>query len=456
MAPRLSKLIKPFITAAIFFYSANSFASSTLHYWQQANIDWRSEAGSHINILADEQPAFTALKPYIPLFEQLTGISVGFHALEQSQMRARRHQDLSEGLGLYDVLPMGITFLGEAQSQGWIEPLQPYLDNPKITDKTWYQLDDISDRSLALCKINDILYSLPFDFSAPIYFYRKDLFERFNLKVPDTYEELYATKIKLQRAIDATPDLIGMHAFAARTLPGAGLNTWTVLPVMRAYGAQVIDEQNMSVFNSTETAQSLRVYRDLATGYGNPDNSRLLHFYEIRRLFKQGKLASAFLASHFYNEIDTAEESNIWNKWEAAPLPKGPIARETSPWAWAFAINSKSNKKTAAWLFIQWATSEQTSSLLSTGGSPPRKKVWHEKLFTLVNKPGFNTTMLWVFDHATADRLQAGMEEFPVIGEIISQAFSQIFYGADINQTIKTTDKKINETMHTFKSRSEN
>jgi multiple sugar transport system substrate-binding protein len=64
--------------------------------------------------------------------------------------------------------------------------------------------------------------------------------------------------------------------------------------------------------------------------------------------------------------------------------------------------------------------------------------------------------MLWVFDHATADRLQAGMVEFPVIGEIISQAFSQIFYGADINQTIKTTDKKINETMHTFKSRSEN
>lgn len=440
------------LLAAIALFSPVSIASATLQYWQQANINWQSEAGSHINILADEQPAFLALKPYIPLFEQLTGISVGFHALEQSQMRSRRHQDLSEGLGLYDVLPMGITFLGEAQNQGWIEPLQPYLDNPLITDKTWYQLEDISERSLTLCKINNKLYSLPFDFSAPIYFYRKDLFERFNLEVPDTYEQLHATKIKLQRAIDADSKLAGMHAFASRTLPGAGLNTWTVLPVMRAYGAEVLNEQGISTFDSPQTAQSLKMYRNLVTGYGNPENSRLLHFYEIRQLFKHGKLASAILASHFYNEIDTAEESDIWNKWEAAPLPKGPVARETSPWAWAFAINSHSNKKIAAWLFIQWATSEQTAALLSTGGSPPRQKVWHEKLFTLVNKPGFNNAMLWVFEHATPDRLQAGMVEFPVIGEIISQTFSQIFYGADIKQLIKSTDAKINANMHALKT----
>ncbi len=448
-------MIKHLLTAVILLFTPLSIANTMLHHWQKAEINWQSESGNHINILADAQPAFMALKPYIPLFEELTGISVGFHALEQSQMRVRRHQDLSMGTGLYDVLPMGITFLGEAQSHGWVERLQPYIDNPMLTDKSWYQLEDISERSLALCKINNNIYSLPFDFSAPIYFYRKDLFERFDLKVPDTYEQLLTTKLALQRAIDQDPKLTGMHAFASRTLPGAGLNTWTVLPVMRAYGAQVLNQRGVSVFNSPETAQSLQIYRDIVTGYGNPDNSRLLHFYEIRRLFKQGKLASAFIASHFYNEIDTAEESDIWNKWEAAPLPKGPIARETSPWSWGFAINSQSNKKEAAWLFIQWATSEQTAALLSTGGSPPRKKVWHDKLFTLVNKPGFNNAMLWVFDHASPDRLQAGMVEFPIIGEVISHTFSQIFYGADIKQSIKATEEKINANMQLLHSRSD-
>ena len=136
MASSLFKFKKPLLSVALLIFCQYSFASATLQHWQQASINWQSKAGSHINILADEQPAFMALKPYIPLFEQLTGISVGFHALEQSQMRVRRHQDLSEASGLYDVLPMGITFLGEAQSQGWIEPLQPYIDNPKLTDKS--------------------------------------------------------------------------------------------------------------------------------------------------------------------------------------------------------------------------------------------------------------------------------------------------------------------------------
>ena len=55
--------------------------------------------------------------------------------------------------------------------------------------------------------------------------------------------------------------------------------------------------------------------------------------------------------------------------------------------------------------------------------------------------------MLWVFDHATPDRLQAGMVEFPVIGKVISYTFSQIFYGADIKESIKTTHTKINVDM---------
>ncbi|NMR25078.1 extracellular solute-binding protein [Pseudoalteromonas sp. NEC-BIFX-2020_015] len=424
-------------------------AKTKLSNWQEADIDWRAFEGTHINVLADQQPAFMALKPYLPVFKELTGINVGFHALEQSKMRRRRSKDLEKGLGLYDVLPMGVTFLGQAYEKNYIDPIAPYINNPALTDKNWYKIDDISPNSLALCQINGTLLSLPFDFSAPIFFYRKDLFDKFELQVPNTYEELIQTKIALQKAIDLNPELAGMSAFASRTLPGAGLNTWTVLPVMRAYGAQILTQEGEALSNSREAQKGIKAYRDLVVGYGNPSNSRTLHFYDIRKLFKEGKLASAFIASHFYNEIDTPKESDIWDKWEAAPLPKGPQARETSPWAWAFAINSKSSKKSAAWLFIQWATSAQTASLLSTGGSPPRQQIWQEQLFTLVNKPGFNATMLWVFEHATPAHIQSGIAQFPAIGEIISHAYSQIFYGADIHQTLNNSNDKITVVLET-------
>lgn len=424
-------------------FSTSVSAKTSLANWQQANVDWQAYSGSHINVLADQQPSFMALKPYLPLFEKLTGITVGFHALEQSQMRRRRGKDLSKGLGLYDVLPMGVTFLGQAHKKQWLEPLTPYLNNPKLTDKNWYKLTDINSRSLALCKVNSELLSLPFDFSAPILFYRKDLFTRFNIPVPDTYEQLIKAKIQLQKAIDKSPDLYGMHAFASRTLPGAGLNTWTVLPVMYAYGAEVINSQGQPVINSPEAKQSLEVYKQLVTGFGNPNNSQALHFYEIRKLFKQGKLAAAFIASHFYNEIDTEAESHIWDKWEAAPLPQGPISRETSPWAWAYAINKQSQNKSAAWLFIQWATSAQTAKLLSTGGSPPRQQIWQEQLFALVNKPGFNNTMVWVFDNASPANIQSSHAAFPIIGEIISRGFSQVFYGANISETLNKNNQEL-------------
>ena len=423
-------------------------SKTSLSHWQQADIDWRQHNGSHINVLADEQPAFMALKPYIPVFEKLTGISVGFHALEQSKMRHRRAIDLSKGLGLYDVIPMGVTFLGQAHANHYLEPLAGYLNNPQLTDLSWYKMDDISPNSLSLCQINGTLLSLPFDFSAPIYFYRKDLFDKFNISVPDTYEALLSTKVTLQQALDKHPDYNGMHAFASRTMPGAGLNTWTVLPIMRSYGAQIISGKVTATSNSHAANTAIRVYRDLVTGYGNPLNSRTLHFYQIRKLFKEGKLASAFIASHFYNEIDTEDESIIWDKWEAAPLPKGPHSRETSPWAWAFAINAQSDNKSAAWLFIQWATSAQTATLLSTGGSPPRMQIWKEQLFSLVNKPGFNNTMLWVFENATPSYIQSGITLFPEIGEVISHAYSQIFYGADIQNTLDDSNKKIDSLLN--------
>ncbi|MCQ8877682.1 extracellular solute-binding protein [Pseudoalteromonas shioyasakiensis] len=437
--------------AFILCHSLATQAETSLSHWQQAKIDWRAHQGAHINVLADQQPAFSALKPYLPLFEELTGISVGFHALEQSKMRHRRTADLEKGLGLYDVLPMGVTFLGQAHAKGYLAPLTPYLENPTLTDLDWYKISDISRNSLALSRIDGTLLSLPFDFSAPIYFYRKDLFTEFDLAVPDTYEDLLKTKLALQHALDTSPQHKGVRAFAARTLPGAGLNTWTILPIIRAYGGQIITQDEQATSNSQAVRTAVTLYRDLVTGYGNPDNSQILHFYQIRELFKQGKLASAIIASHFYNEIDTPEESIIWDKWEAAPLPKGPYSRETSPWAWSFAINAKSANKSAAWLFIQWATSEQTATLLSTGGSPPRQQIWQKQLFNLVNKPGFNNTMLWVFEHATPSYIQSGITLFPEIGEIISHAYSQIFYGADVSNTLDSSNKKITQLLNNKK-----
>lgn len=429
-----------------------SFADSTsLEPWKKANIDWQQFKGTQLTVLADAQPAFVALKPYLPVFERLTGIRVGYITVEQSEMRKRREVDLVSRGGVYDVVPIGVTFLGQAHQNNWLTPLKPFIDDKQLTDPDWYMFDDLSSNSLKLCTIDGTLLSVPFDFSAPVLFYRKDLFARYNIQIPDTYEEMVEAKRELQRGLDKD-GLEGVYAFASRTRAGAGLNTWTVIPAIRSYGGSILDQNNQPVFNSAASIKALEVYRDMVTGYGNPPNSQLLHFYEIRQQFREGRLAAAFLASHFFNEIDKPDKSPIWDQWDAAKLPRGPVSRETSPWAWAFAINSASKNKKAAWMFLQWATSEPTAKLLNTGGSPARRRVWQSEYFSKLNAPGLLDAVDWIFEEGTNARIQSGMSEFPVAGEIFSRAFNQIFYGAEVKVTL---DKAVIEVDKVMQSKDE-
>ncbi|WP_315982081.1 extracellular solute-binding protein [Aliamphritea spongicola] len=137
--------------------------------WQNAQINWRQFSGTTLSVLANTQPAFRALEKKLPYFEQLTGIKVGFHVLPQARMREVRRVDLAAGAGIYDVVPIGISYLGEAHRNGWLEPLQPYFDDPQLTDACWYDLADITPGSLALSSIDGEMLALPFDFCPRVF-----------------------------------------------------------------------------------------------------------------------------------------------------------------------------------------------------------------------------------------------------------------------------------------------
>ncbi len=77
--------------------------------WQRAGINWRQFEGSNLSVIADKQRSFRKLKPLLPIFEELTGIKVGFLLVEQEEMRANRELDFSSKAGVYDVVPVGTT-----------------------------------------------------------------------------------------------------------------------------------------------------------------------------------------------------------------------------------------------------------------------------------------------------------------------------------------------------------
>ena len=74
--------------------------------------------------------------------------------------------------------------------KGLIEPLDSYF-------QSWADSSRFVDSTLAPLRINGKLYGIPYNTNARAMVYRKDLFEKFNLAVPTTWNELIQTARKI-------------------------------------------------------------------------------------------------------------------------------------------------------------------------------------------------------------------------------------------------------------------
>ena len=237
------------------------------------------------------------------------------------------------------------------------------------------------------------------------------------------------------------------YDFKTRAMRGAGRNTWTTTACNRDYGRDVIDENYNCVLTSPEVAKAIGVYKDMITGYGSPPGSEAMGFYEMVDMFASGHLASMIAGVDHIVFINDSSKSKVADKWEAALIPRGPVARMTSPWAWSLAINSSSRVKKPAWLFMQWASSQSTMELLGTTISPSRLEVWGSEQFKALNRPGWIEAAKWSWSEGTLSIFRSGLPEFPEIGEIASVAYSDIFFGGSIEENLSEACKKINAVM---------
>ncbi|MDF0516682.1 hypothetical protein P0R31_05460 [Bradyrhizobium yuanmingense] len=95
----------------------------------------------------------------------------------------------------------------------------------------------------------------------------------------------------------------------------------------------------------------------------------------------------------FWNDVAGKPTSG---KIAFAPPLRAPNSNnfESNIWLWSLAMNAASQKKGAAWLFIQWATSKQVELTGAISGklvNSPRASTWTDKAWLeYAAKPEFN------------------------------------------------------------------
>ncbi|WGW13533.1 sugar ABC transporter substrate-binding protein [Saxibacter everestensis] len=338
--------------------------------WTKANMDWKQQAGATLVFGASTHQWITALQPHLPTFESLTGIKVRLDVAGEEQFNTKLPVDLNSGSPTPDIFM--VPSYGQAVGAKWLEPLDDFLSNTKLTDEKWFDDTEIfqSARDFVTWK-DGTRYGMPITAEVQTTIYRSDLLK----SAPKTFDELetVVARLKSEGKVDA--------GIALRGKPTAGAIAWPAAGYVFSYGGYLIDPDGKAALDSPETVAAVQRYADVLKA-GGPAGVSSWDWLEINTAMQQGRAGMMQDSTNAIPDLRNPDKSTIADKFAVGAFPSQDGRSSPNLWHWIVGLNSKGKNKDAAWLFLQWATSKPTSILLSTNGAtPPRTSAWENPSF---------------------------------------------------------------------------
>jgi sorbitol/mannitol transport system substrate-binding protein len=282
-------------------------------------------------------------------------IKLEWVTLEENVLRERVTTDIATKGGQYDVLTIGNYEVPIWAKQGWLLPLEKLGDN--------YDVDDLLPAIRGGLSVEGKLYAAPFYGESAMIMYRKDLFEKAGLKMPEnpTWEFIGDAARKIT---DRSGDINGM---CLRGKAGWGENMAFVTALANSYGGRWFDENWKPQFDQPEWKNALQFYVDLMKDAG-PSGASSNGFNENLTLFQQGKCGMWIDATVAASFVSNPKDSTVADKVGYALFPtQGELKNHGNwLWSWNLAIPASSQKSEAAEKFISWATSKDYTALVAS------------------------------------------------------------------------------------------
>ncbi|WP_293910518.1 sugar ABC transporter substrate-binding protein [Deinococcus sp.] len=353
-------------------------------------VNWKQATGQSISVMLNQHPYQAAMVKKIKAFTALTGITVDYTVTPEENYFGKVSAALKAKDGSADVFMTGIYQSWDYATAGQMEPLDKYMNNPKLTQASW-DAKDFFPGVLSAGKWNLKLGSptgsgsqwvLPLGFESNTLSYNKKYFDSKGLKPPKTLDELSALAIKLK----------GWNGPGSYGLAVRGTLSWaTIHPgymtAFNAAGNRDFVVQGNKLVSGLDTPAAIaftKTWADMIRD-GGPPNWQNYTWYQASTDLGAGKAAMMFDADNaaFTQNVpgNSKEAGNI--AWALPPVGTGrPTANE---WIWGIGMNAASQHKTAAWLFMQYFTSpsyQLQAALNDATMNPPRRSVWANSKFT--------------------------------------------------------------------------
>lgn len=413
-------------------------------------FDWKRHSGQRINLLLNAHPYQEALIARLAEFTELTGIEVSYDVFPESNYFDKLTLELHSQQGNYDAFMLGGYMVWQYGPPGYLEDLQPWIDNSAATNAD-FDPDDFYPNLMDVGRWDFTIGSplgsgnrqwvLPWGWEANVVCYNADVFDQLGLRPAQTMEELAEIAgVITERAPDAGYD--GMYGIAVR-----GSRNWgTIHPgFMTMYSRfgltdfETDGELLIPRMNSPEAVDFTAVWMDMVRNSG-PESWPTYTWYEASGDLGSQQAGMMFDADNtaYFQAVPGASQAS--GSLAFHPGPKGPDGSlATNLWQWSLGMNAAGSRKPATWWLMQWATgadhlraaAQDHEHINSVRASIAESGPYRDRLDSL---PGFVETFDAVVDQTAIQFTPQG--QFMDAATTWAEALQDIYGGADVQQRL--------------------
>nr|WP_318382627.1 extracellular solute-binding protein [uncultured Enterobacter sp.] len=306
------------------------------------------------------------IRQWLPEFEALTGAKVQLDTPAFPVYNQRADLELSTHGSAYDVVNVTFIYTSRWINAGWLTPLDSYIADANLTPADWGLSDFLPATLAAETGRDGKLYGIPYVVEAMLAgTSRFDLVQQAGLGFPDTTDTLL-TALRAVNKKDRVAGYITDNHYG-----------WTFVPYLQAFGGNVFRAPPDDLFPTLDTPEAVAAadyFANLIREFG-PNGGITYTADQTLQALKQGRVNFTDLSQTYLAQLGDAGSSRTLKTAHFGQMVSGPAGRFPGMATHALGIPAGSKNKEAAWAFIQWALSRQTTArTLQAGyGSPTRR-----------------------------------------------------------------------------------
>lgn len=380
--------------------------------------------GTTVTAIFLDRPGYKAAAQLIPQFEKETGIKIKYEVVPYESTNQRYVLDFTSGGGA-DLVLSDVVWIGQFADAGWMVPLDKFTKDPKLADPALNLKGFFPVLLNSFGTWNGKVYGLPFDNYSGLMYYNKCTLKAAGFSgPPKTWDELlkvYGPKLTGN----------GKYAFALQSRRGETQSADSFMRTLWLAGGSLIDPKTFEPNLSSAASQKGLKFRQDLMKYMPPGVVDQDH-NEVVNAFNQGTVPIITEWSAFYPTITDPKQSKIGPGCLGVTTePLGAAGLKPALGGFSLGVNSNSDakKQAAAYLFIQWITSEKNAkAYVQAGGVSGRQAVYKDPAIRA--KYLYVDPMVKSWSAGTAvPNFRPRFAEWPQISQIVAENGTKIMLG---------------------------